>query len=248
MMADLKDKVAIVTGGGKGIGRAIALDLAKAGAAVVVNSATEASCTATAADIVAAGGRAVAMAGDVGTAEVAEKLVAFAQESFGGLHILVNNAGITRDGLIMRMKEEDWDEVLRVNLKSAFLLSKAAVRPMMKSRWGRIVNITSIVGVIGNAGQANYCAAKAGMIGLTKSLARELASRNICVNAVAPGFIQTAMTDVLSDDLKKKLLGEIPLARLGDVADISGPVLFLCSDAAGYITGSTIEVAGGMGM
>ncbi|MBI1291180.1 3-oxoacyl-[acyl-carrier-protein] reductase [bacterium] len=247
-MADLKDKVAIVTGGGKGIGRAIALDLAKAGAAVVVNSATEASCTATAADIVAAGGRAVAMAGDVGTAEVAEKLVAFAQESFGGLHILVNNAGITRDGLIMRMKEEDWDEVLRVNLKSAFLLSKAAVRPMMKSRWGRIVNITSIVGVIGNAGQANYCAAKAGMIGLTKSLARELASRNICVNAVAPGFIQTAMTDVLSDDLKKKLLGEIPLARLGDVADISGPVLFLCSDAAGYITGSTIEVAGGMGM
>jgi 3-oxoacyl-[acyl-carrier protein] reductase len=148
----------------------------------------------------------------------------------------------------MRMKEEDWDEVQRVNLKSAFLLSKAAVRPMMKARWGRIINITSIVGVMGNAGQANYCAAKAGMIGLTKSLARELASRNICVNAVAPGFIQTAMTDVLGDDLKTKLMAEIPLARFGDVADIAGPVLFLCSDAAGYITGSVLEVAGGMGM
>jgi len=247
-MADLKDKVAIVTGGGKGIGKAIALDLAKAGAAVVVNSATEASCSATAAEINAAGGRAIAVAGDVGTAEVAEKLVAAATETYGGLHILVNNAGITRDGLLMRMKEEDWDEVLRVNLKSAFLLSKAATRPMMKARWGRIINITSIVGVMGNAGQANYCAAKAGMIGFTKSLARELASRNICVNAVAPGFIQTAMTDVLSEDLKKKLLGEIPLGRLGDVADISGPVLFLCSDAAAYMTGSVIEVAGGMGM
>jgi 3-oxoacyl-[acyl-carrier protein] reductase len=247
-MSDLKDKVAIVTGGGKGIGKAIAQQLAAAGAAVVVNSATEASCSSTAAEIVASGGRAVAVAGDVGTAEVAEKLVAVAQESFGGLHILVNNAGVTRDGLIMRMKEEDWDEVLRINLKSAFLLSKAAVRPMMKARWGRIINITSIVGLMGNAGQSNYCAAKAGMIGLTKSLARELASRNICVNAVAPGFIQTAMTDVLPEDLKSKLQAEIPLARFGTVDDIAGPVLFLCSDAAGYITGSTIEVAGGMGM
>jgi 3-oxoacyl-[acyl-carrier protein] reductase len=247
-MSGLTGKVAIVTGGGKGIGRSIALDLAKAGAAVVVNSATEASCSATAAEIVAAGGKAVAFAGDVGTSAVAEALVKTAQDSFGGVHILVNNAGITRDGLLMRMKEEDWDEVLRINLKSAFLLSKAAVRPMMKNKWGRIINITSIVGVMGNAGQANYCSAKAGMIGLTKSLAKELASRNILVNAIAPGFIQTAMTDALPEEIKNKMLAEIPLARFGSVEDISGPVQFLCSEASSYLTGSVLEVAGGLGM
>jgi 3-oxoacyl-[acyl-carrier protein] reductase len=247
-MSGLTGKVAIVTGAGKGIGRSIALDLAKAGAAVVVNSATEASCAATAADIVAAGGKAVAFAGDVGTCAVAEALVKTAQDNFGGVHILVNNAGITRDGLLMRMKEEDWDEVLRINLKSAFLLSKAAVRPMMKNKWGRIINITSIVGVMGNAGQANYCSAKAGMIGLTKSLAKELASRNILVNAIAPGFIQTAMTDALPEEIKNKMLAEIPLARFGSVEDISGPVQFLCSEASSYLTGSVLEVAGGLGM
>ncbi|CAN5203193.1 3-oxoacyl-[acyl-carrier-protein] reductase [soil metagenome] len=245
----LTGKTAIVTGGGQGIGKAIALTLAHAGASVIVNSARESSCGAVADEInAAAGGRAFAVAGDVSTAEVAEKLVATAQEKFGGLHIVVNNAGITRDNLLMRMKEEDWDEVLRVNLKSAFLLSKAAVRPLMKNRWGRIINITSIVGIMGNPGQANYCAAKAGMIGMTKSLAKELSSRNICVNAIAPGFIQTAMTDGLDEELKKKLHEQIPLGRLGITEDIAGPVLFLCSDMASYITGVTIEVSGGLGM
>ncbi|HNM47289.1 MAG TPA: 3-oxoacyl-ACP reductase FabG, partial [Candidatus Sumerlaeota bacterium] len=191
--------------------------------------------------------KAIAVAGDVGDPAVVERVVK-AADQFGGAGILVNNAGITRDGLIMRMKEEDWDDVLRVNLKSAFLLSKAVSRPMMKARWGRIINITSIVGVMGNPGQANYCAAKAGMIGLTKSLAKEFASRNILVNAIAPGFIETSMTHGLPDDLKTKMLEQIPLSRFGAPADIAGPVLFLCSDASAYITGSVIEVAGGLGM
>ncbi|HYF55023.1 MAG TPA: 3-oxoacyl-[acyl-carrier-protein] reductase [Salinarimonas sp.] len=244
----LEGKVAIVTGGGQGIGRGIALTLAAAGAAVVVNSARQESCGAVAKDIQDKGGKAIAIAGDVGTAEAAERVVKAATEQLGNIHILVNNAGITRDNLLMRISEQDWDEVLRVNLKSAFLLSKAVVRPMMKNRWGRIVNITSIVGIMGNAGQANYCAAKAGMIGFTKSLARELASRNILVNAVAPGFITTSMTDSLSEDIKKKMMGEIPLGRFGVTEDISGPVLFLCSEQAAYITGTTLEVTGGLGM
>jgi len=247
-MADLKDKVAIVTGGGKGIGKAIALDLAKAGAAVVVNSATEASCSATAAEINAAGGRAIAVAGDVGTAEVAEKLVAAATETYGGLHILVNNAGITRDGLLMRMKEEDWDEVLRVNLKSAFLLSKAATRPMMKARWGRIINITSVVGETGNPGQANYAAAKAGLAGMSRALARELGSRQITVNCVAPGFIETDMTQSLSEPQRAQLQQQIPLQRLGMAADVAASVLFLAGQGGAYITGQSLQVNGGMFM
>lgn len=247
-MGILDGKVAIVTGAGQGIGRAIAERLAGEGAAVVVNSARETSCGPVAEAINAAGGKAIAVAGDVGDVAVVEKVVKAATEQFGGISILVNNAGITRDNLIMRLKDEDWDEVLRVNLKSAWLLSRAVARPMMKSRWGRIVNVASIVGVIGNAGQSNYCAAKAGMIGLTKSLARELASRNILVNAVAPGFIETKMTEELGEDLRAQLLKEIPLARFGTPADIAEPVLFLCSDAAGYITGTTLEISGGMGM
>jgi len=246
-MPQLDGKVAIVTGAGQGIGRAIALRLSAEGAAVLVNSARESSCGAVAEEIVKAGGRAVAAAGDVGDPAVVEKVIA-AADTLGPVGILVNNAGITRDNLLMRMGEAEWDEVLRVNLKSAFLLSKAVVRPMMKARWGRIINITSIVGVVGNPGQANYCAAKAGMIGLTKSMAKELASRNILVNAIAPGFIETKMTEDLKEELKQRLLAEIPLARFGKVDDIAGPVLFLCTDAAAYITGTTIEVSGGLGM
>lgn len=247
-MGFLDGKVAIVTGAGQGIGRAIAARLAAEGCAVVVNSARAESCGSAAEEITGKGGKAVAVAGDASQADVADNLVKVATDKFGGLSILVNNAGITRDNLVMRMKEEDYDEVLRVNLKSAWLLSKAAIRPMMKARWGRIINITSIVGVMGNAGQSNYCAAKAGMIGLTKSMAKEFASRNILVNAIAPGFIQTQMTDALPEELKTKLLAEIPLSRLGIADDIAGPTLFLCSDASSYITGSVIEVAGGLGM
>jgi 3-oxoacyl-[acyl-carrier protein] reductase len=244
----LDGKSAIVTGGGRGIGRAIALRLAAEGAAVVVNSATEATSAAVAAEITAAGGRAIAVAGDVSMAEVATRVAEACTREFGGVGILVNNAGITRDGLMMRLKEEQWDEVLRVNLKGAFLMSQAVLKPMMKARWGRIINITSVVGLIGNAGQTNYAASKAGMIGLTKSMAKELASRNILVNAIAPGFIETAMTGELTEEWKAKLLGEIPLARFGQVEDIAGPVAFLASDSAAYITGTCIEVTGGMGM
>lgn len=247
-MGILEGKKAIVTGGGQGIGKAIALKLAAEGASVIVNSAREVSCGPVADEINAAGGKAIAVAGDVSLAEVVDRVVKTATAEFGGVDILVNNAGITRDNLLMRMKEADWDEVLRVNLKSAFLLSKAVVRPMMKARWGRIINITSIVGLVGNAGQANYCAAKAGMVGLTKSMAKELAPRNILVNAIAPGFIQTKMTDVLPDEVKEGIMKGIPLARFGDVDDIAGPVLFLCSDASAYITGTVIESTGGMGM
>ena len=247
-MTDLSNKVAIVTGGGQGIGRAIALQLAGRGASVVVNSFTETSCGAVAKEIIGAGGKAIAKPGDVGDAAVCAELIDAAQREFGGLHILINNAGVTRDGLIMRMKDEDWDVVINTNLRSAFLLSKAACRPMMKSRWGRIINVTSIVGIIGNPGQANYCASKAGMIGLTKSLAKELASRNILVNAVAPGFIETRMTDALGEEQRGVLLKEIPLQRLGQPEDIAGAVAFLCSEEASYITGQTIEVTGGLGM
>lgn len=247
-MPTLTDKVAIVTGAGQGIGRAIALTLAKEGARVVVNSASEANAKAVADEVTAAGGTAIAAAGDVGTTEFANSLVDRAVKEFGALHLLVNNAGITRDTLVMRMKDEDWDEVLRVNLKSAFLLSRAATRPMMKQRDGRIVNVTSIVGIIGNAGQANYCAAKAGMIGLTKSLARELASRNILVNAVAPGFIETRMTEKLPTEIRDKMKSEIPAGRFGTPDDIAGVVAFLCGPASAYMTGTCLEVTGGLGM
>jgi len=247
-MGMLDGKVAIVTGAGRGIGRAVALAMSKEGAKVLVNSAREESCGAVAAEIVAAGGSAIAVAGDVGLYEVAQGLVDRATAEFGALHILVNNAGITRDTLMMRMKDADWDEVMRVNLKSAFMLSRAALKPMMKQRWGRIVNVTSIVGIMGNAGQANYCASKAGMIGLTKSLAREVGSRNICVNAVAPGFIETDMTGSLPAEMKEKMRSEIPLGRFGTSEDLTGPILFLSSDASAYLTGTVMEVTGGLGM
>lgn len=247
-MGILDGKVAIVTGGGRGIGKAITLRLASEGAAVVVNSATETSCGAVAEEIRGAGGRAAAVAGDVSDAAVVKTVVETAVSEFGGVHILVNNAGITRDTLMMRMKEEQWDEVLRVNLKSAFLLSQAVLRPMMKNKWGRIINITSVVGLIGNPGQTNYAASKAGLVGFTKSLAKEVASRNILVNAVAPGFIETSMTEGLNEEWKQKLLGEIPQGRMGSAEDLAGPVLFLCSEDSAYITGACLEVTGGMGM
>lgn len=247
-MKTLDGKVAIVTGAGRGIGRAIALHLAAQGAIIVANSHSEGNTASVVQAIEQAGGKALPFAGDVADSELCNRLVDHAAKECGAVHILVNNAGITRDNLIMRLKDEDWDRVLDTNLKSAFLLSRAVVRPMMKQRWGRIVNITSIVGIIGNPGQANYAASKAGMIGLTKSLARELASRNVLVNAVAPGFIETSMTDELNEEQKKALMGQIPLQRLGRPEDIAATVGFLCSEAASYITGQVIEVTGGLGM
>lgn len=244
----LKDRVAIVTGGGQGIGRAIALEFARRGASVLVNDLNEATARETAAQIEALGARAAVCVANVAVAESAEAIIQAALDAFGRVEILINNAGVTRDNLLMRMKEEDWDLVLNVNLKSAFLLSKAAIRPMMKQRWGRIINISSIVGVIGNAGQVNYSASKAGLIGLTKTLAKELASRNILVNAVAPGFIRTAMTDALSDEQKKALSAQIPLSRLGEPEDIARVCAFLASDDASYVTGQTLHVTGGLGM
>lgn len=244
----LSGKVALVTGAGQGIGRAIAEALAEAGADVAVNSASQKNSDAAAEAVAAKGVRSLALPGDVADPAVCAGMVDRATKELGGLHILVNNAGVTRDTLLMRMKDEDWDAVLDTNLKSAFLLSRAASRPLMKNRWGRIINITSIVGIIGNPGQANYCASKAGMIGLTKSLAKELASRNIQVNAVAPGFIQTRMTDELNDEQKGALMAQIPAARFGKPEDIAGIVRFLCTDEASYITGQVIEVTGGLGM
>ncbi len=244
----LQGQVAIVTGGGQGIGRAIALELARRGAKILINDVREQTAAETVALLREAGAEADYALGDVSKAEAAEAIVQKAIERFGQLDILINNAGITRDNLLMRMKEEDWDLVLGVNLKSAFLLCKAASRPMMKQRRGRIINISSIVGVIGNAGQVNYSASKAGLIGLTKTLAKELASRNILVNAVAPGFIRTAMTDALSEDQKKALSSQIPLARLGEAEDVARVCAFLASEDAAYITGQVIQVTGGLGM
>ncbi|MDX1973333.1 MAG: 3-oxoacyl-[acyl-carrier-protein] reductase [Candidatus Sumerlaeia bacterium] len=244
----LEGKVALVTGAGQGIGRAIALGLAQDGAAVVVNSNGATNANAVTQEILALGGKAIAFAGNVGEEELCSALVELTTKEFGSLDILVNNAGITRDGLLMRMKTEDWNAVIDTNLKSAFLLSRGASKLMMKKRWGRIINITSIVGIMGNPGQANYCASKAGMIGLTKSLAKELASRNILVNAVAPGFIATRMTDELTPEQQNAIKTQIPLDRFGAPEDIASVVQFLAGDKSGYITGQVIEVTGGMGM
>ncbi len=244
----LGSAILLVTGAAKGIGRAIALEFARRGASVLVNDLNEATARETAAQIEALGARAAVCVANVAVAESAEAIIQAALDAFGRVEILINNAGVTRDNLLMRMKEEDWDLVLNVNLKSAFLLSKAAIRPMMKQRWGRIINISSIVGVIGNAGQVNYSASKAGLIGLTKTLAKELASRNILVNAVAPGFIRTAMTDALSDEQKKALSAQIPLSRLGEPEDIARVCAFLASDDASYVTGQPLHVTGGLGM
>ncbi|AKM18492.1 3-oxoacyl-[acyl-carrier-protein] reductase [Geobacillus sp. FSL K6-0789] len=245
----LEGKIALVTGASRGIGRAVALELARQGANVVVNYAgSEAKANEVVEMIRSLGREAIAVQADVARAEEVERLVKTALDQFGRLDILVNNAGITRDNLLMRMKEEEWDAVINTNLKGVFLCTKAVTRPMMKQRGGRIINIASVVGVIGNPGQANYVAAKAGVIGLTKTAARELASRNITVNAVAPGFITTDMTEALSEELKGEMLKQIPLARFGEPDDVARVVAFLASDAAGYMTGQTLHVDGGMVM
>ncbi len=249
MHIDLQGKVAIVTGASRGIGRATALELARSGAAVVVNYRSGADAAqAVVGEIESAGGRAVALQADVAEAADVDRLLKAATDSFGSLEIVVNNAGITRDTLLMRMKDDDWDAVVDTNLRGAYLLCKAAMRPMMKARWGRIVNITSVVGLMGNAGQANYAAAKAGLIGFTKSIAREMATRGITANAIAPGFVETDMTTALNDTQRQAILGAIPLGRLGQAQEVAQVVTFLASDAAAYITGQTIAVDGGMTM
>lgn len=243
-----KNKIAVITGASRGIGRSISLALSAAGATIVAMDMDQNATDAVVAEIKAAGGKALAVVGNVTVPEDAEKMIETAMTEYGRVDILVNNAGITRDGIFLRMKEEDWDAVLTVNLKGAFLCSRAAFKVMSKQRYGRIINIASVVGQMGNAGQANYCASKAGLIGLTKSNARELAKRNVTVNAVAPGFIATAMTDALSDKVKAELTAQIPLERLGTAEDIAHAVLFLAAENSGYITGHVLSVNGGMYM
>ena len=244
---ELAGKVALVTGASRGIGRATALELARRGAKVAVNYVSNrAAAEAVAADAVATGAEALVVAADVGDTAAVEAMVKAVQERWGRIDILVNNAGQARDGLAMRMELEDWDFVLRTNLTSAFLCSKAVLRSMLRQRWGRIVNMSSIVGVYGNAGQSNYAAAKAGLIGYTKSLAKEVASRNVTVNALAPGWIETDMVAAVPDNIRSEALGRIATGRMGTVEDVAGTVAFLCSDAAGYITGQVIGIDGGM--
>ncbi|TYS70627.1 3-oxoacyl-[acyl-carrier-protein] reductase [Sutcliffiella horikoshii] len=245
----LKGKTAVVTGASRGIGRAVALELAKQGANVVVNySGSEAKAYEVVEAIKEMGSEAIAVRCNVGNMEDVQAMMKEALTQFGTIDILVNNAGITRDNLLMRMKEDEWDDVININLKGVFNATKAVTRQMMKQRSGRIINIASIVGVMGNAGQANYVAAKAGVIGLTKSTARELASRHITVNAIAPGFITTDMTDKLTEEVKAEMLKQIPLGRFGEAKDIASVVSFLASEKSAYITGQTLHVDGGMVM
>jgi 3-oxoacyl-[acyl-carrier protein] reductase len=249
MQIDLTGQVALVTGGGRGIGRAIALALAGCGANVAINyRGNAASAEETLAAISATGRVGRAFQADVSQSAEVEGLVKATIAELGRIDILVNNAGITRDGLLMRMKDDDFDSVLNTNLRGVFLCTKAVLRPMTKQRSGRIINISSVIGLLGNAGQANYAAAKAGIIGFTKSTAREIASRGITVNAVAPGFIETEMTEVLAEDTRASALAAIPLGRFGNPADVAALVCFLASDAAAYITGQTLNVDGGMVM
>ncbi|OZM58568.1 beta-ketoacyl-ACP reductase [Lottiidibacillus patelloidae] len=245
----LSGKVALVTGASRGIGRAVALELAKNGANVVVNYAgSEAKANEVVDEIKAMGREAIAIQANVASGDEVAAMVKETVSQLGSLDILVNNAGITRDNLIMRMKEDDWDAVINTNLKGVFNSTKAVSRQMMKQRNGRIINIASVVGICGNPGQANYVAAKAGVIGLTKTTAKEFAARNITVNAIAPGFIVTDMTDELTEEVKQEMLKQIPLTRFGKAEDIANAVTFLASDASGYITGQTIQVDGGMVM
>ena len=243
-----KDRIAVVTGASRGLGLSIALALAAKGATIVAVDMDQATTEAVVAELQAAGGKALAVVGNVTVPADVERMIDATMEAFGRVDILVNNAGITRDGLLMRMKDEDWDAVLNVNLKGAFLCTRAAFKVMSKQRYGRIINIASVVGQMGNAGQANYCASKAGLIGLTKSNARELAKRSITVNAVAPGFIATAMTDALSEKVRGELTAQIPLERLGSADDIANAVVFLAGEQSGYITGHVLSVNGGMYM
>jgi 3-oxoacyl-[acyl-carrier protein] reductase len=247
-MTGLNERIALVTGASQGIGRACALELARAGATVALAARNESRLADAVAEIEAAGGRAEAFALDIASEESIRSCARSILDRFGKVEILVNNAGITRDGLMLRMKRADWDDVLATNLTGAFLLTQALLGAMLKNRWGRIVNITSVVGRTGQAGQANYAASKAGMIGLTRSMAREVASRGITVNAVAPGYIETPMTAVLDEKQRAAMMAAIPLGRPGTDREIAQAVTFLASEAAAYITGHVLDVNGGMYM
>ena len=248
-MGSMSGKTAVVTGGSRGIGRAICLELARRGANVVFSYAgNTAAAEKTLEELKALGVEARAVQGSVADPAAVKALIDTAVKELGGLHILVNNAGITRDGLAMAMKEDDFDAVIETNLKGAFLCMKAAIRPMMKARYGRIVNMSSVVALRGNPGQVNYCASKAGLIGMTKSLAKEMGARGITVNAVAPGYISTDMTAALPDAARQAMLSTIPVGRAGNPEDVAAAVAFLASEEAGYITGQVLSVDGGMGM
>lgn len=244
----LSDKVAIVTGASRGIGRAIALALASQGAKVVASARNAEALAQLAEEIKAKGGDALAVVGDVALEDDANNLVKQAVEAYGQVDVFINNAGITRDGLLLRMKNDDWDAVLDTNLKGAFLCTRAVAKVMSKQRSGRIINISSVVGEMGNAGQANYCASKAGLLGLTKSVARELARRNVTVNAITPGFITTEMTEDMTEKAQEAMTEQIPLGRPGSAEDVANAVIFLASDQSAYITGQVLGVNGGMYM
>lgn len=244
----MNNRIALVTGASRGIGRACALSLSEAGARVALAARNLDTLEQLAAEIRAQGREAFPIALDLASPDSIKETAARVSKEFGPVHILVNNAGVTKDGLALRMKKDDWDLVLNTNLTGAFLLTQALLQGMMKERWGRVVNISSVVGEMGNAGQANYVASKAGLIGLTKSLAHEMASRNITVNAVAPGFIETDMTHSLAPELKEKMLANIPLKRIGRAEDVAAAVRFLASEEAGYITGHVLDVNGGLYM
>ncbi len=249
MASETERQIVVVTGASRGIGRAVAVRFARDGAAVIVNyRGSEAAAQETAQAVTAAGGEATLVQGDVSSRDDAERLIETAIQQHGRIDVLVNNAGITRDQLLMRMTDDDWDAVLDTNLKGAFYTTRAVLRPMLRKRSGRIINISSVVGLIGNAGQGNYAAAKAGLIGFTKSIAREVASRSITVNAVAPGYIATEMTDAIAETMKAKIIEQVPMGRLGTPEDVAEVVAFLASRAASYMTGAVLQVDGGMVM
>ena len=245
---NLKEKVAIVTGASRGIGEAIATRLSNCGAKIILIARNTSKLKIVQETIISQGGIAEIITGDISSLDSFAEMISSTNQKWGRIDILVNNAGVSRDNIIMRMKEDDWDEVMSINLKGCFNGIKSVTRPMIKNKAGRIINITSVIGQIGNAGQSNYAASKAGIMGLTKSMAKELGSRNITVNAVAPGYITTDMTDELNNDVKEKIKSSIPLGKLGTPDDVANLVCFLASDDAGYITGQTFNVDGGMVM